>query len=155
MNKKILHLVVGFGIYEYFVNSINSVLQNDKSSDVLILITGNPKFFGWRVDSHNFLFDYEYDVMSKIEYFVKELKVSNKIIIKKIIPKKSGKTGSLYKAYNYALKFCRTNNYDYLNIIQNDMQLLFWNKNLIDLVQELFKKKKKYNSNFFWISKKR
>lgn len=142
MNKKILHLVVGFGIYEYFVNSINSVLQNDKSSDVLILITGNPKFFGWRVDSHNFSFDYEYDVMSKIEYFVKELKVSNKIIIKKIIPKKSGKTGSLYKAYNYALKFCRTNNYDYLNIIQNDMQLLFWNKNLIDLVQELFKKNK-------------
>ncbi len=142
MNKKILHLVVGFGIYDYFVNSISSVLKHDKSSDLLIIITGNPKFFGWKTNSSNLLFDYEYDVISKIEKFIKKLRVSNNIIIKKIIAKDSGKTGSLYQAYNYALKFCRTNNYDYLNIIQNDMQLLFWNYNLVNLIEELFKKNK-------------
>ena len=71
MNKKILHLIVGFGIYEYFVNSINSVLKYDKSSDLLILTTGNPKLFGWRSGLSSFCFDYEHDEISKVENFIK------------------------------------------------------------------------------------
>jgi len=140
LKKKVLHLIIGFGIYQYFVNSINSVIKYDKESDILIFITGNPKFFGWKVNSSNLLFDYEYNVISEIENFVKNLKVSNKIIIKKTKTVEFRKTGSLYHAYNYVLKFCKNNNYDYLNIIQNDMQLLFWNNNLINLLDELFKK---------------
>ena len=135
MNKKILHLVVGFGIYEYFVNSINSVLKYDKSSDLLILTTGNPKLFGWRSGLSSFCFDYEHDEISKVENFIKTLKVGNKVIIKRISPVSVGKTGSLYDAYNYALNFAKKNNYNYLNVIQNDMQLLFWNNNLIKLIE--------------------
>ena len=140
MNKKILHLVVGFGIYDYFVNSINSVLKYDKFSDLLILITGNPKFFGWKSSSSNSCLDYQYDEISKVENFIKNLKVSNRVTIKRIIIDSAGKTGSLYDAYNYALSFAKKDNYKYLNIIQNDMQLLFWNNNLINLIEELFEK---------------
>jgi len=151
LNKKILHLVVGFGIYEYFVNSINSILKYDKVSDLLILITGNPKFFGWKNSSSNFCFDYQYDEISRVENFIKNLKVDNKVIIKKIVTDSVGKTGSLYDAYNYALSFAKRNNYNYLNIVQNDMQLLFWNNNLVELVEELFEKNKntiQINSGF-------
>jgi hypothetical protein len=140
LNKKILHLVVGFGIYDYFVNSINSVLKYDKFSDLLILITGNPKFFGWKSSSSNSCLDYQYDEISKVENFIKNLKVSNRVTIKRIITDSAGKTGSLYDAYNYALSFAKKDNYKYLNIIQNDMQLLFWNNNLINLIEELFEK---------------
>jgi hypothetical protein len=142
LKKKVLHLVVGFGIYEYFVNSINSVIKYDENSDILIIITGNPKFFAWQNKYCNFLFDYEYDEISKVENFINKLKIKNKVFFKKIYSRKSGKTGSLYDAYNYALKLCKDSNYDYLNIIQNDMQLLFWNNNLIQLIDELFKKNK-------------
>jgi hypothetical protein len=138
LNKKILHLVAGFGIYEYFVNCINSILKYDKSSDLLILITGNPKFFGWR-NSSNF-FDYQFEEILKVENFIKNLKFDNKIIVKRITTYSVGKTGSLYDAYNYALNFAKKNNYNYLNVIQNDMQLLFWNNNLIELIEELFEK---------------
>ncbi len=140
MKKKVLHLVVGFGIYEYFVNSINSVIKYDENSDILIIITGNPKFFGWQKNSSNSLFDCEYEIILKVENFINKLKIKNKIFFKKINSKKNKKTGSLYDAYNYALKLCKDNNYDYLNIIQNDMQLLFWNDNLIKLIEELFEK---------------
>lgn len=140
MNKKILHLVAGFGIYEYFVNSINSILKYDKSSDLLILITGNPKFFGWKSSSSNFCFDYQYDEILRVENFIKNLKVDNKVIFRRIVTDSVGKTGSLYDAYNYALSFAKKNNYNYLNIVQNDMQLLFWNNNLVKLIEELFEK---------------
>ena len=140
MNKKVLHLVAGFGIYEYFVNSINSVLKYDKFSDLLILITGNPKFFGWKSTPSNLCFDYIHDEILRVENFIKNLKVNNKVTIKRIATDSIGKTGSLYDAYNYALNFAKKNNYDYLNVIQNDMQLLFWNNNLIQLIEELFKK---------------
>ena len=135
MNKKVLHLVAGFGIYEYFVNSINSVLKYDKFSDLLILITGNPKFFGWKSTPSNLCFDYIHDEILRVENFIKNLKVNNKVTIKRIATDSIGKTGSLYDAYNYALNFAKKNNYDYLNVIQNDMQLLFWNNNLIQLIE--------------------
>ena len=134
MNKKVLHLVAGFGIYEHFVNSINSVLKFDKSSDLLILVTGNPKLFGWKSSSSNLCFDYLYDEFLRVENFIKNLKVNNKVIITQIVSDSVGKTGSLYDAYNYALSFAKKNNYNYLNIVQNDMQLLFWNNNLIELI---------------------
>ena len=140
MNKKVLHLVAGFGIYEHFVNSISSVLKFDKSSDLLILVTGNPKLFGWKSSTSNLCFDYLYDEFLRVENYIKNLKVNNKIIITKIVSNSNGKTGSLYDAYNYALSFAKKNNYNYLNIVQNDMQLLFWNNNLIELIEELFEK---------------
>jgi len=144
--KKILHLVVGFGIYEYFINCINSIIRFDKSSDILILVTGNPKLFGWSYNNN--LFDKQSDEFLRIKNFVKNIRVKNKIIIKKInlISIKNNffckKTGLLYKAYNFGLRFSLNNKYDYLNIIQNDMQLLFWNKRLISLIDELFSKNK-------------
>ena len=144
--KKILHLVVGFGIYEYFINCINSIIKFDKSSDILILVTGNPKLFGWSYNSN--LLDKEFDEFLRIKNFVENLRVKNKIIIRKINMNSnknnffSNKTGFLYEAYNYSLKFSLDNKYDYLNIIQNDMQVLFWNKHLISLIDELFLKNK-------------
>ena len=144
--KRILHLVVGFGIYEYFVNCINSIIRFDKSSDILILVTGNPKLFGWSYNNN--IFDKEFNEFLRIKNFVKKLSVKNKIIIRKISLNSeknnffSKKTGLLYEAYNYSLRFSLNNKYDYLNIIQNDMQLLFWNRNLISLIDELFIKNK-------------
>jgi hypothetical protein len=88
LKKKVLHLVVGFGIYEYFVNSINSVIKYDENSDILIIITGNPKFFGWQKKSSNSLFDCEYEIILKVENFINKCKIKNKIFFKKLILKK-------------------------------------------------------------------
>lgn len=136
MSKKFAHLIVGFGIYEYFVNAINSVLAVDNKSDIIVITTGNPFFLGWVGD----IFDYKLNSNIKIKKFIKDQKINNKIIFYSISPKKINNTkiGSLYNAYNIAFKYCIKNNIDYLNILQNDMQLIFWNSKLENLINELF-----------------
>jgi hypothetical protein len=136
LSKKFAHLIVGFGIYEYFVNAINSVLAVDNKSDIIVITTGNPFFFGWGGD----IFDRKLNSNIKIKKFIKDQKINNKIIFYSVSPKKINniKTGSLYYAYNIAFKYCIKNNIDYLNILQNDTQLIFWNSKLKNLINELF-----------------
>jgi len=140
MNKKLAHLIVGFPIYSYFVNAINSVLSNDTDSTILIITTGNRKFFGW-----GGRFDYDFKDEIKIKNYSESLKEKfpNLIIIYKNIKHKDyNKTGALYDAYNLALRISKKLKIDFLNIIQNDFQLMWWNKNFIKIADELFEKNK-------------
>lgn len=140
MNKKLAHLIVGFPIYSYFVNAINSVLSNDTDSSILIITTGNRKFFGW-----GGRFDYDFKDEIKIKNYSESLKEKfpNLIIIYKNIKHKDyNKTGALYDAYNLALRISKKLKIDFLNIIQNDFQLMWWNKNFIKIADELFEKNK-------------
>ena len=115
--KKIAHLVVGFPIYSYFVNAINSVLNNDSSSAIIVITTGKRKFFGWGGWSDWNLSD---DIKIRNYLRILERKYPNLIIVYKNIKQNPAdykfKTGSLYKAYNLALKISTKLHIDFLHI---------------------------------------
>ena len=141
MKKKFCHLVVGFSIFEYFKNILDSILDLDGTNDIILITTGNPKFFGW-----GGVLDFEFKENIKIKKYVEYLKIKKKINIFYYEIKKdnfNNKVGSLYNAYNLGLKIAKKNKVDYLNIMQNDMQLMMWTPGIESTVIELFKKHKK------------
>ena len=139
IKKKIAHLIVGFPIYSYFINAINSVLNNDSSSVIIVITTGKRKFFGWGGWSDWNLSD---DIKIKNYLRVLERKYPNLIIVYKNIEQTPAdykfKTGSLYKAYNLALQISTKLKIDFLHIIQNDFQLMWWNKDFVRIVDEIY-----------------
>jgi len=137
LNKKFCHLLVGFSIYNYFKNLITSVLELDSVSDIYVITTGNPKFFGWGGK-----FDIQYNESKKIEKLIKDLKIKYKrenIFYYEISTSrtKDPKVGALYTAYNLGLEIAKKNNVDYLNIMQNDSQLMLWSKNLEKIIEKI------------------
>lgn len=127
---KYAHLVVGFPIYDYFRNAILSVIKNDKNqkSILIICLTGSGND--------------ENKIINLIEKIKKKYS-KRKIIVQQFCKKnKKSKVGILYKGNNFALEYCYNNSISILNIIQNDMQLMYWNKKITELSREIFKKKK-------------
>lgn len=148
MNKKFCHLLVGFSITDYFKNLITSTLELDSNSDVIVITTGNPKLFGW-----GGYLDYEFNESQKIKNFISKAKDKYKrtnifFYELKHNPEKDKKVGSLYDAYNFALKIAFENQYDYLNIIQNDSQLILWSENIQQILNQIFL----YEKKVFFIS---
>ncbi len=147
MRKKFCHLLVGFSVFPYFKNLIESTIRKDKESEIIIVTTGNPKFFGW-----GGFFDFEYKENLKIRDYVDTIKktINNKIYYYEISNSKkySNKVGALYKAYNLGIKKAKELNIDILNIMQNDSQLMLWSENIKKIIVEVFKKE----VNTFYIS---
>ena len=138
MKKNFSHLIVGFSIYNYFKNLIISTLELDNNSDIYVITTGNPKLFGW-----GGLLDYEFNESAKIEKLIQDLRIKYKrhnIFYYEIsnTGAKDPKVGSLYKAYNFGLELAKKNNIDYLNIMQNDSQLMLWSKNIEKTIEKIF-----------------
>ena len=140
MQKKFCHLIVGFSIFEYFKNIINSTLTLDNASDIIIVTTGNPHIFGW-----GGFFDYEFKEDIKIKKYVEEVKIRfkrNNISYFNLNNLRKGnynkKVGALYDAYNLGFEIAKKNNIDYLNIMQNDSQLMFWSKKIKQSIDEIF-----------------
>jgi len=50
----------------------------------------------------------------------------------------SGKVGSLYNAYNQLMGECKTSGYKYLNLMQSDFQLLWWDGEIVNHYLEIF-----------------
>lgn len=148
MKKKFCHLIVGFSIFNYFKNLLLSTLELDKKSDIIVITTGNPNLFGW-----GGFFDYEFKESKKIERLVNELKVKFKrdnIYYYEITAKNSvdEKVGGLYQAYNFGLKKAIEKKIDFLNIMQNDSQLMLWSPQILEIIDEIFNSQK----DIFFIS---
>lgn len=142
--SKVVHLVAGFGIFSYFKNCLDSFKKNiNDNSKVIICVTGNPKFNGpFQLNSGSL----NQEKMIK-QYVKKNFKEKNYIYKKIKDDYINLKTGNLYKAYNYALNYCIKHKINYLNIVQNDMQLMFWDRNMENILIDIFEK----NQNCFFI----
>lgn len=147
MKKKFCHLLVGFSVFPYFKNLIESTIRKDTKSQIIIVTTGNPKLFGWGGS-----FDLEYKENLKIRNYVDKIKkkVNNKIFYFEVSNSKtySNKVGALYKAYNLGIKKAKELNIDILNIMQNDSQLMLWSENIKKIIVNIFEKEE----NTFYIS---
>lgn len=148
MNKKICHLIVGFSVFNYFKNLLLSTLELDNKSDVIVITTGDPRLFGW-----GGLLDFKFDESKKIKKLVNELKIKYKrenIYYYETTATGSvdKKVGGLYNAYNFGLKKAIENKIDYLNIMQNDSQLMLWSDRILNIINQIFESQK----DIFFIS---
>ena len=148
MNKKICHLIVGFSIFDYFKNLLISTLELDKISDIIVITTGDPKLFGW-----GGLLDYKFEESKKVKDLVEELKIKysrNNIFYFEMdkIDINDEKVGGLYQAYNLGLQKAIQNKVDFLNIMQNDSQLMLWSEKIIDILTDIFESQ----NDVFYIS---
>lgn len=115
MNRSTIHLVAGYGFEQYTCNAVDSVLENTRDDLVLLTSTGGDTRLLQERYAHN-----------------------KRIVFTRVGHEDSGKTGSLYKAYAHALNFAKSANARYLNILQNDMQLLWWDSEILERYIDVF-----------------
>ena len=117
------HAIVGYGMLDYFFNAINAVFLHDPDSKLIIVSTDGvsgkdlQEYMSTKYKEHQWhIFEVDHDPSANI------------------------KVGNLYKAYNLILDFCYESNIDYINLMQNDMQMIGWSGNICSLYIEILKK---------------
>ena len=121
-NLSYAHCICGYGLKDYFINSIDSVLFYDPSSKILILNT-------------SFKSDTALD-----EYLINKKNKFNNIELFNFEHKaqKESKTGSLIDGLNYIIDYAYRNNINYINFFQNDQQMIWWDKRILSYFHEIF-----------------
>ena len=116
--KAFLHVVVGAGFPHLFVNALNSLLQHTDDDVLAIYNRVSAK------DSLDGLWNAEQDENKRV----------------RVIERANHghwKVGGLYSAYNIALDLAR-GSYEYLSLMQGDMQVVRWPKDAYESVQLAF-----------------
>ena len=121
LDKDFAYAIVGFGLLEYFRNAIDSVIRCNLKAYVFVVSTGGFTSNEWECLVNEY---------SKHE-ILRFLTTPHSAL---------GKCGSLYDGYSLAIKEARECSVKYLNIIKNDMQLLWWDSEIAILYNELFEK---------------
>ena len=119
---RVLHAIVGHKLPGYFFNAVNSVLSMAPTDDVLV------------VDNASNLPALTQELQSiaarepRVRLLLRE---DNDTTFNK-------KVGGLYDAYNAVMEQALHQGYDYVHIMQHDMQLLWWDAAIPQLASEIF-----------------
>ena len=112
--NKSAHGIVGWNQVEYLENAIDSVIS--------YRIIGEPLFViitGGKSDDFNRIIE---KYKEAPEVFVTEVKNDSEY---------ESKTGSLYHGYNQLFECVRNSGFRYLNLMQSDLQLLWWDRDIL------------------------
>jgi len=119
---RVLHAIVGHKLPTYFVNAINSVLLMTGNDDILVV-----------------------DNASNLPALTRELQsiASQEPRMRLLLRdtndiSRNSKVGGLYDAYNEVITHALGQGYDYLHIIQHDMQLIWWDETVMQCAREIF-----------------
>jgi hypothetical protein len=118
--SSVLHVVVGAGIIPHFRNAIESILIN--TSDLVFAVYNSIS----SADSDRF------------SDFVANSGFGGRVVFRTLGNDGPSKTGSLYDAYNLAIDFAKDLNFDYLNLVQADCQLMWWSDALVTRLDQIF-----------------
>lgn len=121
--NRVLSAIVTYQFSHYLKCSVRSYFDFFGHSKLLILDTGDSP-----------------QVKSAVEELDREFPGS--IEYHKIAPPKDSvlRVGALYDAYNFALNYARLQRFPILQLIQDDMQFVWEQKNLLDEVESLFER---------------
>lgn len=117
--SSVLQVVVGAGIIPHFRNAIESILSN--TDDVVFAVYNSIN----TADSERF------------SVFVANAGFGDRVMFRTLGNEGPSKTGSLYDAYNLAIDFALQADFDYLNLVQADCQLMWWNEGLVARLDEI------------------
>ena len=114
--SRVLHAIVGHKLPVYFLNAVNSVRLMTENDDILVVdnASGLPGLIS------------ELQSIAEREPRVRLLLRDTNDI------SRNSKVGGLYDAYNEVVDYALDRGYDYLHIIQHDMQMVWWDETVID-----------------------
>ena len=120
--SRVLHAIVGHKLPVYFLNAVNSVRLMAENDDIIVVdnASGLPGLIG--------------ELQSIAE---REPRVSLLLRDTNDISRNS-KVGGLYDAYNEVVDYALDRGYDYLHIIQHDMQMVWWDETVITRAEEIY-----------------
>jgi hypothetical protein len=119
---RVLHAVVGHKFPVYFTNAVNSVLLMTGGDDIIVVDNASnlPK-----------LIQELQSIADKEQRVRLLLRDTNDI-------SRNAKVGGLYDAYNEVVSYALEQGYDYLHIMQNDMQMLWWDDSIMRRAREIY-----------------
>jgi hypothetical protein len=119
---RVLHAIVGHKLPVYFLNAINSVRLIAVNDDVLV------------VDNASGIPALTREMQSIAEREPRVgllLRETNSI-------ERNSKVGGLYDAYGEVVAYALDRGYDYLHIVQHDMQMVWWDETVMERAREIF-----------------
>lgn len=119
---RLLHVIVGHKFLSYFENAIYSVLAATVDDDILVVDNAsNQSEISQRLK-----------VIADSEPRVRlVLRTTNDL-------SRNTKVGGLYDAYNEAMAHALDQGYDYVHIMQHDMQMLWWDESVMRRAREIY-----------------
>ena len=119
---RVLHAVVGHKFPDYFINAVNSVRLMTENDDILIVDNAS----NLTALAHELQLIADED--PRVRLLLRE---TNDI-------SRNSKVGGLYDAYNEVVSYALRQGYDYLHIVQNDMQMLWWDETVMRQAREIY-----------------
>lgn len=104
----------------HFRNAIESILSNTDDDVFAVYNSISP------ADSKRF------------SDFVSNSGFTSRVVFRTLGNQGPSKTGSLYDAYNMAIDFAAEADFDYLNLVQADCQLMWWSDGLVARLDQIF-----------------
>jgi hypothetical protein len=120
-STRVLHVVVGHGLRTYFLNAVRSLRSVAPNDEILVVDNASPDPQLRHELSR--LADND-DTMRLL------LRDSNSLV--------NGKVGGLYDAYRDAFEIALREGYDYVHLVQGDMQVLWWDPDVLVRAAEIF-----------------
>ena len=119
---RVLHVVVGHGLRTYFLNAVASLGAVAPHDDVLVVDNASPDLVLAAELAH---------LASESERIRLVRRSSNDLDL-------NGKVGSLYDAYREAFELAVAERYDYVHLVQGDMQTLWWDDDVVARAASIF-----------------
>ena len=119
---RVLHAIVGHKLPVYFANAVNSVLRTTGNDDILVVDNASDLPALTR----------ELQSIAAREPRLRLLlRATNNL-------SRNSRVGGLYDACNEVIAHALGQGYDYLHIVQHDMQLLWWDETVMRRAREIF-----------------
>lgn len=119
--RRVLHVVVGHGLRTYFLNTVRSVRMAAATDEILVVDNASP--------DHQLVKDLRRvtDGDPKMRLLLRD---SNSLV--------NAKVGGLYDAYREAFELAVREGFDYVHLVQGDMQVLWWDTDVLTRAAEIF-----------------
>lgn len=119
---RVLHAIVGYQFPVYFGNAIRSVLKMAPDDDILVVDNASNSA-----------------ELTEVLNTIASAEPRVRLLIRTSNDRsRNTKVGGLYDAYNEITAYAIDNGYQYLHILQNDMQMLWWDRSIIKIATDIF-----------------
>lgn len=119
--KGVLHVVVGHGLRTYFLNAVRSVRSVAPNDEVLVVDNASP----------------DAQLLADLKVLA-DSDPKMRLMLRSSNDLANGKVGGLYEAYRDAFALATEENFDYVHLVQADMQVLWWDSDVVSRASEIF-----------------
>ena len=119
--RKVLHIVVGHGLRTYFLNAVRSVRTVAPDDEILVVDNASP----------------DPDLRMDLAKIAAQDPKTN-LLLRDSNDLANGKVGGLYDAYREAFDIAIQEQFDYVHLVQSDMQVLWWDDDVLSRAVEVF-----------------